>query len=164
MAILRQPINEQATTREDYPPVPLGTIVGVEVSETEPTNPLTEIWIKPSEGNQDFVVDYGTDGVWTWRKWNSGIAECLGEFDYTANLSTTTGNYFTQSATGTAKNFPTNLFVSAPIVRPIVRSSTYLNVTPATVTKDNFTLNLFGGYKYTGATVKIHTHAIGNWK
>jgi hypothetical protein len=26
----------------------------------------------------DFVVEQGTDGIWTYRKWNSGIAECWG--------------------------------------------------------------------------------------
>lgn len=27
----------------------------------------------------DFVVEQGTDGMWTYRKWNSGIAECWGD-------------------------------------------------------------------------------------
>jgi hypothetical protein len=31
----------------------------------------------------DFVVEQGTNGIWTYRKWNSGIAECWG------NVSTT---------------------------------------------------------------------------
>ena len=26
----------------------------------------------------DFVVEQGTSGIWTYRKWNSGIAECWG--------------------------------------------------------------------------------------
>lgn len=26
----------------------------------------------------DYVVEEGTDGIWTYRKWNSGIAECWG--------------------------------------------------------------------------------------
>ena len=24
----------------------------------------------------DYIVEQGTDGIWTYRKWNSGIAEC----------------------------------------------------------------------------------------
>lgn len=27
---------------------------------------------------KDFIVDTGTEGIWTYRKWNSGIAECWG--------------------------------------------------------------------------------------
>ena len=26
----------------------------------------------------DFVVERGTSGIWTYRKWNSGVAECWG--------------------------------------------------------------------------------------
>lgn len=26
----------------------------------------------------DYVVEQGTSGIWTYRKWNSGIAECWG--------------------------------------------------------------------------------------
>ena len=26
----------------------------------------------------DYVVETGTSGIWTYRKWNSGIAECWG--------------------------------------------------------------------------------------
>lgn len=27
----------------------------------------------------DYIIDSGVDGIWTWRKWNSGIAECWGQ-------------------------------------------------------------------------------------
>ena len=33
----------------------------------------------------DFIVEQGTSGIWTYRKWNSGIAECWGK--YTANVT-----------------------------------------------------------------------------
>ena len=26
----------------------------------------------------DYIVSYGTDGIWTYQKWNSGIAKCWG--------------------------------------------------------------------------------------
>ena len=28
----------------------------------------------------DFIVEKGTSGIWTYRKWNSGIAECWGQY------------------------------------------------------------------------------------
>ena len=31
----------------------------------------------------DFIVEQGTEGIWTYRKWNSGIAECWGTYEYT---------------------------------------------------------------------------------
>lgn len=31
----------------------------------------------------DYIVEQGTSGNWTYRKWNSGIAECWGEYKTT---------------------------------------------------------------------------------
>lgn len=36
--------------------------------------------------DRDYIVEQGTDGIWTYRKWNSGIAECWG---YTSTASLT---------------------------------------------------------------------------
>ena len=33
---------------------------------------------KKLEKSVDFIVDFGTSGIWTWRKWSSGRAECWG--------------------------------------------------------------------------------------
>ena len=27
----------------------------------------------------DYIVEQGTSGIWTYRKWNSGVAECWGK-------------------------------------------------------------------------------------
>lgn len=37
----------------------------------------------------DYVVDYGTSDIWTYRKWQSGIAECWGRRAWTAPASWT---------------------------------------------------------------------------
>ena len=64
----------------------------------------------------DYIVEQGTSGIWTYRKWNSGIAECWGT--YTDNRSSTqftsTGNIFYRTVTNLG--FPTSLFNSAPTV------------------------------------------------
>ena len=31
----------------------------------------------------DYIVEQGTSGIWTHRKWNSGIAECWGRHSFT---------------------------------------------------------------------------------
>lgn len=36
----------------------------------------------------DYVVEEGTSGIWTYRKWDSGIAECWGT--YIKNISAST--------------------------------------------------------------------------
>ena len=50
----------------------------------------------------DFIVEQGTSGIWTYRKWNSGIAECWGREE---NMTITSG-YVTLSP------FPSNLFIN----------------------------------------------------
>ena len=64
----------------------------------------------------DWIVEQGVDGIWTWRKWQSGIAECWGDTGVISltNYTTTFGGNgygYTTSVT-----FPTNLFVSVPIL------------------------------------------------
>ncbi len=60
----------------------------------------------------DYVVEQGTDGIWTYRKWSSGIAECWGEYSVTiSHYSTALGGY----AYYTNISFPSDLFISAPI-------------------------------------------------
>ena len=36
-----------------------------------------------SGGSADYIVEQGTSGIWTYRKWASGVAECWGMHTYT---------------------------------------------------------------------------------
>ena len=45
--------------------------------------------------NDDFIVEQGTSGVWTYRKWNSGFAECWGYHTVSGlNISTAWGSWY----------------------------------------------------------------------
>lgn len=48
-------------------------------SETITRNDLENILneVLPSTA-VDYIVEQGTSGIWTYRKWNSGVAECWG--------------------------------------------------------------------------------------
>lgn len=90
-----------------------------DMSSSEITNFIEDLDISGSEletTQADWVVESGTDGIWTWRKWRSGIAECWGE---TGTISLTNystplnGNGYGYTTTVT---FPTDLFVATPIV------------------------------------------------
>lgn len=37
----------------------------------------------------DYIVEEGTNGIWTYRKWDSGIAECWGRFRVVMELTST---------------------------------------------------------------------------
>lgn len=56
----------------------------------------------------DFVIEQGKSGIWSYRKWNSGIAECWGKLPV-SNLTITTANGSMYRSAGTVyspANFP----------------------------------------------------------
>lgn len=61
----------------------------------------------------DYIVEEGASGIWTYRKWASGIAECWGIYSTTASPYTTWNN-MNGYQSGTL-NFPSGLFISRPI-------------------------------------------------
>lgn len=72
--------------------------------------------VLPSEPTiADYVVEQGVSGMWTYRKWASGIAECWG------GKAITLSDYYSHSASGlhgyyTTIEFPSGFFVSPPLV------------------------------------------------
>jgi hypothetical protein len=60
----------------------------------------------------DYITDTGTSGIWTYRKWNSGIAECWGrKGSQSYTMTAVSGNGYYSSA-GETVNLPTELFTS----------------------------------------------------
>lgn len=63
----------------------------------------------------DYIVEQGTEGRWTYRKWASGVAECWGNTPEELHLITIVyGNAFIENHIRV--EFPQNLFVSTPTV------------------------------------------------
>lgn len=50
--------------------------------------------------DRDYIVEQGTSGGWTYRKWNSGISECWGRFNASLSWSayTVSGLYYNSTA------------------------------------------------------------------
>lgn len=63
-------------------------------------------------GLADFIVEQGTSGIWTYRKWNSGIAECWGTHSWTVTQWGAWGSAYESNESYV--NYPTNLFISTP--------------------------------------------------
>ena len=62
----------------------------------------------------DFVVEQGTSGIWEYRKWYSGIAECWGEGTFNISGWNKWGVLYESSNTYQA-TYPSGLFVSTPV-------------------------------------------------
>lgn len=64
-------------------------------------------------GLADFIVEQGTSGIWTYRKWNSGIAECWGTTRFTnAPMTSAWGYGYYSSSVGRSIALPSPLFTS----------------------------------------------------
>lgn len=73
-------------------------------------NGTWESWIQEA----DYVVEEGTSGIWTYRKWFSSAAECWGVASFTPSSPNTEGSlYFKYVST----NFPSGLFTAQPTVQ-----------------------------------------------
>lgn len=110
----------------------------------------------------DYVVDQGTSGIWTWRKWNSGIAECWGQANVTQTSSSTEGSlYYVLKYV----NFPTNLFTSIPLCWV----STKGNWIGGATTGNSITKNTWQGYVWASNNVNaanalvVNIYARGHW-
>lgn len=67
------------------------------------------------------VVESGTSGIWTYRKWSDGTAECWGEVSKTTTFSAWASPiYFGTTYTGRLA-YPEGLFISAPISQAILK-------------------------------------------
>lgn len=64
-----------------------------------------------SNDKVDYVVEQGTDGIWQYRKWNSGIAECWG-YKLTSGAFSAWGNGYSHDIP--VEDYPSNLFTDWP--------------------------------------------------
>ena len=111
----------------------------------------------------DYIVEQGTDGMWTYRKWNSGVAECWGNATETNKAMTNSegSGYF---ASANTYNYPTNLFTETPTLNVTTQCTGRLTAFGLS-TQDSAR---FVGYYWStiSATATIYGwfRAIGKWK
>lgn len=112
----------------------------------------------------DFVVAQGTSGIWTYRKWNSGLAECWGT--YTASIAIQTaaaayGGY--RSGQLSIPTFPFT-FTAAPCITATSANGGghWVNNVGSTTTGGTFYLSI--GQSSAAANRSIAFHVMGKWK
>lgn len=122
----------------------------------------TSVCLTKSEA-KDYVVETGTEGTWSWRKWHSGVAECWGVNIIKYN-TTTKGNYAV-TAENIELTFPTGLFNKSPVAQFTPMGGGYPSINIA---------NYVGGVSITFAIrtewavndlpMWLQSYAIGTWK
>ena len=113
----------------------------------------------------DYIVEQGTSGIWTYRKWNSGVCELWGKWEETlSNYSTASPLYGYMSST---KNLPFTVY--DPVVSYIVKVGTGFAMPASGMGSiDTSTLNQIKGYAMgtaNGSNATIWSFYVkGTWK
>ena len=112
----------------------------------------------------DFVVEEGTSGIWTYRKWNSGIAECWGRYQHHTTGTTQWGSTYYNTPTASIA-FPTSFFLEAPVVSALqVSNGIQGMVAVSSVNTATAALYNVRGASSGSGTLIFSVHAIGTWK
>lgn len=112
----------------------------------------------------DFIVEHGTSGIWTYRKWASGIAECWGTSEtVTMDSWKEWGGMYTAANVIPAYNYPVQ-FASAPMLQITYRAikNGGLHYVEATGTNAHTpTVSVMRGTVGNGSQGCVHLYAIG---
>lgn len=110
----------------------------------------------------DYVVEQGTSGIWTYRKWNSGVAECWGVESVTiSNYATAFGGY----AFSTSANYPAGLFADTPSYFYSARVGNGFALTGTVLGTSKDYANLYAICTNGGSqSTDWHLYVIGKWK
>lgn len=108
----------------------------------------------------DYVVEEGTSGSWTYRKWHSGYAECYGVYSDTSSTA------YASAGVGYYRTFNVSLpdvFTSIDNPQVTARTgnvggTTLLNVSITTISVLVFSTTT------TGRPIDIYINIKGRWK
>lgn len=111
----------------------------------------------------DYVVEQGTSGIWTYRKWNSGIAECWGTHIETLSSYYTFTPFYAYYTTVT---YPSGLFTAKPMLRYGVAIGSGFSVAAGNMVGSATQTNLYALASTGGdsQSCSFDIHAIGRWK
>lgn len=112
----------------------------------------------------DFVIEEGTTGIWTYRKWASGVAECWGAENKVTPVTTAWGNGYVSPQLSTL--FPSDFFTSAPIVSIYFSGgySAIVNNSNSSPSKNGVNYGIFRPTQSASQTFVANIRAIGKWK
>lgn len=112
---------------------------------------------------RDYIVEEGTSGIWTYRKWNSGIAECWAFPKFARASMTNRSNSFYTTTVQTI-TFPTDLFINNPTVIAKAEMGNYLGDFAINRTNRTNTTGYIWCETSRTQDIWVHIHAIGRWK
>lgn len=151
-------------SQEDY-----AFIIGNGTSDSARSNAFAVDWdgyIYPmAEKMADWVTEQGTSGIWTYRKWHSGIAECWGNLTSSMAITTSSAGYGGYRSTQFTLNLPSGLFAAVPTTTATMASSQGIwvnNVADTSASSVKFLLS--SGVSQSAANRTVCFRCSGRWK
>lgn len=116
------------------------------------------------QGNimNDFVIEQGVSGIWSYRKWANGDAECWGRKSM-GTVSCTIEYYGTYYGESSATSFPSGLFKESPTCQCTVESQ-YVWATHDPPTASEFPKIYLYAPTSGKHSVSASLHARGKWR
>lgn len=116
----------------------------------------------------DYVVETGVNGIWTYRKWRSGIAECWGVTTVSTAVNSALDNNTMYKNTKSMSNiaYPFT-FKAIPCESASVQSVNniiWLAGNGQNSTSKSGTYAIVSPYSYENASYKITLQVMGRWK
>ena len=136
----------------------------IEVSDTAPIEEENKIWLKPITDSSEYIIEEGTNGIWTYRIWSSGISECWGKQSISVTTSTSNNGYYTGSVG--SLQYPSNLFISEPVLNCTLKASSFPGHLFIDGTESSSYTGTISIAAHSNTTVNgyIHLSAKGRWK
>ena len=106
----------------------------------------------------------GTNGIWTYCIWSSGISECWGKQSISVTTSTSNNGYYTGSVG--SLQYPSNLFISEPVLNCTLKASGFPGHLFIDGTESSSYTGKISIAAHSNTTVNgyIHLSAKGRWK
>lgn len=112
-----------------------------------------------------YIVESGTEGIWSWRKWSDGTAECWGKSTQSVDIKTLEREiYHSDKQT---LNLPSGLFINSGTVTASIGSNygqIGCSLYGAGAWQDNIQYYLTANSVLTAVQATRHFHVIGRWK
>lgn len=112
-------------------------------------------------GVADYIIEQGTNGIWTWRKWASGISECWGRYS---------GSYTGATLTEIVITLPfafadTNYIIQSTMTSTIGNFSYYtgIDILPGKQTTTQFTHYVYNAHS-AALSAQMDFTVRGKWK
>lgn len=151
--------------KTDFHLTPYGAGFGMYHDSNKP-NTLQSNWDLEIKGDtiSDFIIEQGTSGIWTYRKWASGVAECWCET--LVRVTTTLDEHYNRAYGPTEYiHFPDNFFIipSTPCVTWGHYNNAYLRTNIDQVRQSEINFYAISDWAI-DMNVTFWIRAIGKWK